>query len=333
MSFDDPGNWLSADFWAGILRGTVQWAVQALPKVLLVLLLGTILLKLVDFGCKRLVARASRNADGSQERVAREHQKRVETLGGILKKAAGITVWAFIIMLLLMQVGVDIAPLIAGAGIIGLAVGFGAQELVRDVITGFFILLENQIRVGDVAIINGTGGLVESIGLRTITLRDLAGTVHIFQNGKISSLSNMTKEWSAMVFDVGVAYKEDTDQVVSVMREVAEGMRADADFKEKILEPMEIFGVDAFGDNAVVIKGRLKTEPIQQWAVGREYRRRLKKAFDEQHIEIPFPHRTLYWGEASEPFKIASQNGSRQLSPARPLDKRPPPAPGNGGGR
>jgi moderate conductance mechanosensitive channel len=232
-------------------------------------------------------------------RVSAPHRPRAETLLGIVHKAGEIAISTLLGMLILMQFGVNVAPLIAGAGILGLAVGFGAQELVRDVITGFFVLLENQVRVGDVAVINGTGGLVESIGLRTIVLRDLAGVVHVFQHGKIQTLSNMTKEWSAMVFDVGVAYKEDTDVVVQVMREVAESLQKDPDYASKILEPMEIFGVDAFGDSAVVIKGRIKTNPIEQWAVGREYRRRLKKSFDDRRIEIPFPHRTLHFGEAS----------------------------------
>lgn len=304
MNFEDPSSWVSVDFWNSVIRGTIKWGLVAIPRILLVLVLAFILLKLLDYGCKRMRKHAEKRGDVDAEHSAKENLKRTETLIGIVKKAGGIAIWVIIGMLLLLQVGVDIAPLIAGAGIIGLAIGFGAQELVRDVITGFFILLENQVRTGDVAIINGTGGLVEGIGLRTIVLRDLSGTVHVFQNGKISSLSNMTKGWSAMVFDVGVAYKEDTDQVVQVMEAVAADLTSDPNFSQKILEPMEIFGVDSFGDNAVIIKARLKTVPIEQWSVGREYNRRLKKAFDEKNIEIPFPHRTLYWGEASEPFQV-----------------------------
>jgi small conductance mechanosensitive channel len=211
-------------------------------------------------------------------------------------------------MILLKKFGVDIGPILAGAGIIGLAVGFGAQELVRDFISGFFILLENQIRVGDVAIINGTGGLVEKIELRTTTLRDFSGTTHIFQNGKINTISNMTKEWSAVVFDIGVAYKEDTDQVTEIMKQVGNELANDPDFKDLIINPLEIFGVDKFADSAVIIKARLKTKPLQQWGVGREYRRRLKKAFDKNDIEIPFPHTTVYWGEKINPLKLDIEN-------------------------
>jgi small conductance mechanosensitive channel len=217
-------------------------------------------------------------------------------------------IWSVVVVMSLAQIGLDITPILAGAGILGLAIGFGAQNLVRDLISGFFMVLENQVRVGDVAIINGTGGLVEAITFRTIVLRDLAGVVHVFPNGTITTLSNMTKEWSAYVIDVGVAYKEDTDRVVEVMRQVAEEMRRDPVFGEKILEPMEIFGVDNFGESEVTIKARIKTKPIEQWNVGREYRRRLKKAFDAQGIEIPFPHRSLYMGEASAPFKVLVVN-------------------------
>ena len=231
----------------------------------------------------------------------------LDTLLGILRSIVKVIIWLMMGMLFLREVGIDIAPIIAGAGIVGLAVGFGAQELVRDFISGFFMLLENQIREGDVAIVNGTGGLVEHVGMRTIVLRDLSGVVHVFQNGKVNTLANMTKNWSGIVFDIGVAYKEDTDKVVEVIQHVAEELRAEPDFNNKILEPIEIFGVDGFGDSAVIIKARFKTKPIEQWAVGREYRRRLKKAFDEQGIEIPFPHRTVYWGEDIKPLQLKTQ--------------------------
>jgi len=326
MFNDDAGSWLSPEFWTTIWKATIAWAVSALPKVLIVLLLGFVLLKLVDWGSKHLVAHTLEQAENDGESAARERQKRAETLIGILRRTSVIVVWVFVAMLVLMQVGVNIAPLIAGAGIVGLAVGFGAQELVRDVITGFFVLLENHVRKGDVAIINGTGGLVETIGLRTITLRDLSGTVHVFQNGKISSLSNMTKEWSAMVFDIGVAYKEDTDEVAQVMLEVAEGLRAEPQYATKILEPMEIFGLDSFADSSIVIKARLKTVPSEQWSVGREYRRRLKLAFDARGIEIPFPHRTLYWGDASEASTDAS---ARTEAPQAPQARSTPPRAGS----
>ena len=238
------------------------------------------------------------------EPVPGQARKRVATLIGLLRTIALVLLWAVVLVIALGQIGLDVTPILAGAGIIGLAVGFGAQNLVRDVISGFFMVLEDQVRVGDVAIVNGTGGLVETITFRTIVLRDLAGVVHVFPNGTINTLSNMTKEWSGYVIDVGVAYKEDTDHVVEVMVRVAEEMRQDPELGPKILEPIEVFGVDDFADSAVVIKARLKTHPIQQWTVGREYRRRLKKAFDAEGIEIPFPHTSIYMGEASKPFQV-----------------------------
>jgi small conductance mechanosensitive channel len=222
----------------------------------------------------------------------------------LIRQAALIVLWVTIILIILREIGVDVAPILASAGIVGLAVGFGAQNLVRDFISGFFFILENQIRVGDVAIINGTGGLVERVNFRTIVLRDLGGTVHVFPNGTVSTLSNLTNDWSAYVFDIGVAYKENTDKVIEIMKGVGQQMKLDEELGPFMLEEPEVFGVDKFDDSAVVIKGRIKTKPIRQWQVGREYLRRIKLAFDEAGIEIPFPHRTIYVGEASKPFDL-----------------------------
>lgn len=230
-----------------------------------------------------------------------EVAKRAETLVRLLRQAIVIMIWVMGLLIILRQLGIDIAPVLASAGVVGLAVGFGAQNLVRDVISGFFIILENQVRVGDVAIINGTGGLVERVNFRTIVLRDLAGVVHIFPNGTINTLSNMTREWSAFVLDIGVAYKEDTDRVVDIMKQVGTELRQDKKFGPLMQGDVEIFGVDKFADSAVMIKGRIRTLPIRQWDVGREYLRRLKQAFDAAGVEIPFPHRSVYFGEASKP--------------------------------
>lgn len=307
----DPRTWLSLEFWRDVMQRTMVWAIEAIPKVLIVAVLGIVMLKLVNVVTRRVAASAIARVNGDSV-DAREHHKRVSTLVGIFRRVALISVWVLLVVLVLMQVGVNVAPIIAGAGILGLAVGFGSQELVKNLISGFFILLENHIRKGDVAVINGTGGVVEHLGLRTVVLRDLAGVVHVFEAGKIDSLSNMTKTWSAAVFDIGIAYKENTDEAARIMSEVAEELRRDPQYASKILEPMEMFGVDSFGDNAVVLKSRIKTTPIDQWTIAREYRRRLKHAFDENGIEIPFPHRTLYWGEASQAFQIA--NVDRELA-------------------
>ncbi|MGB3397206.1 MAG: mechanosensitive ion channel family protein [Nitrospira sp.] len=275
----------------------------ALLRVGLVFVVGYIALRFARLGLQQLErVMVLTSDDGDQQ--SGTAQKRAATLTGILRTIALTALWAIVIIESLQVVGLDIAPILAGAGIIGLAVGFGAQNLVRDLISGFFIILEDQIRLGDVAVINGTGGLVETITFRTIALRDFSGVVHIFPNGGINTLSNMSKDWSAFVLDMGVAYKEDTDRVVTVMQAVGEELRHDQELGPLMIEPIEVVGIENFADSAVTIRARIKTKPLEQWKVGREYRRRIKKAFDAQGIEIPFPHQTLYMGEASHPFKL-----------------------------
>lgn len=255
------------------------------------------------------VSRASNQGESSSEA-----KKRIETIVRLLKQSGLIALWVTMTLVIFREVGLEIGPILASAGILGLAVGFGAQNLVRDFIAGFFMILENQIRVGDVAIINSTGGLVEQINFRTTVLRDLQGVVHYFQNGNISSLSNMTNDWSAYVFDIGVAYKENTDDVAIKIQQVIDSMMADDKFKNLIIDQPEIFGVDKLDNSAVVIKGRIKTLPIQQWTVGREFLRRIKFAFDEANIEIPFPHSTIYFGEDSKPFDVAMMQSKSEIN-------------------
>ncbi|NWG12700.1 MAG: mechanosensitive ion channel family protein [Acidobacteria bacterium] len=256
----------------------------------------------------RLVRVMARHAAGE----AQELEKRAATIGAMLRKTVGVLIWALAIVIALREVGFDITPILAGAGVVGLAVGFGAQNLVRDVISGLFMLLENQIRVNDVAIINGTSGLVEEINMRTTVLRSADGTVHIFPNGAITSLSNMTREYSYYMFNIGVAYREDTDRVVAVIKDVADTLAKEPEFAEIILSPIEIFGVDQFADSAVIIKARIKTLPNKQWMVGREINRRIKIRFDELGIEIPFPHQSLYFGEASKPIRVQLEKPAQE---------------------
>ena len=191
--------------------------------------------------------------------------------------------------MILNAFGSNIAPVLTGAGIVGLAVGFGAQTLVRDIISGFFLILEDQVRVGDVAAINGRAGLVEAINLRTIVLRDGEGTVHVFPNGAINTLANRSKDFSYYVIDLGISYREDPDRVAAVLREIGAELQADPAYGPLILEPLEILGVDAFGDWSVVLKMRIKTVPLKQWEVGREFRKRIRQAFDEDGHRDPVP--------------------------------------------
>ncbi|MDA3928620.1 MAG: mechanosensitive ion channel family protein [Prolixibacteraceae bacterium] len=301
-------------YWLTIFETLSDWVINVFPSLLLLLVILFVSLKLLRFFVKRLSKIALYRAKKDFKKDEIESEKRINTLAGILWGVGKIGIWATAMFIILQEIGIDVKPILAGAGILGLAVGFGAQELVRDVISGFFILLENQVRTGDVGIINGTGGMVEKIELRTITLRDFSGVVHIFQNGKISTLSNMTKEWSAMVFDIGVAYKEDPEQVIQIMAAVGADLQKDPVFGPRIIEPIEVVGVNEFADSAVVIKARIKTKPIEQWNVGREYRKRLKLAFDAKNIEIPFPHQTIYWGEKIGPLKMKIENEDQRFS-------------------
>jgi len=241
--------------------------------------------------------------EGSLTEVT-ERSKRADTISRLLSTLTTLLVMGLAGLIVMREFGVDVTPILTGGAIAGLALGFGAQHLVRDVIGGFFLILENQVRVGDVARINGLGGLVEDIRLRTIQLRGLDGTVHVIPNGAITELSNMTKDFSYYLIDLGVAYKENTDHVVDVVKEVAGELRHDPAFTRFILEDLEVLGVDDFSDSAVIIKLRIKTVPLQQWMVGRELRRRIKHAFDAKGIEIPFPHLSVYAGEASKPFAV-----------------------------
>ena len=281
------------------LMDTAVDAGKAGVRILAVIVAGVVAVRFLRLGLTRLQTWLIRKGE-PREPFPGATRKRVATLTGLLRTIALALIWGIVAIIALEQLGLDVRPILAGAGIVGLAVGFGAQNLVRDLISGFFILLEEQVEVGDVAVVNGTGGLVEAISFRTITLRDEAGVVHVFPNGTITTLSNMTKEWSAYVINVGVAYREDTDRVVEVMRQVDEELRRDPAFAQKFLEPIEVFGVDDFGDSAVTIKARLKTRPIEQWAVGREYRRRLKKAFDARGIEFPYPARSVVLANADD---------------------------------
>jgi len=295
---------INSDFWSRLFSYMMEWTIKEVPGIFVMSIVLVLLLRGMSMAIRQFKKIMLRRAEHDPKVDSLEAGKRINTLSGILQAVVKVVLYTVFFIMLMSKFGVDVAPLLASAGIIGLAVGFGAQELVRDYISGFFMLLEDQIRTGDVATINGTSGLVESIELRTITLRDLSGVIHIFQNGKISSLSNMTKDWSAIVFDIGVAYKEDIDQVIFVMRNVGDDLYNDDEFKEKIIEPLEILGLNEFADSALVIKARFKTRPGEQWMVGREYRRRLKIAFDSKGIEIPFPHTTIYWGDEIKPLRL-----------------------------
>lgn len=293
-----------------ILKSTGDWLITSGLRIFLILILTLVAIKAVQLLMDKLFHRLFRNHTDDME-----IQKRSDTLKSVSRNLTNITIVIVAVMMILDQLGVKIGPILAAAGVVGIAVGFGAQQLVKDIIQGFFILLDDQIRVGDVVQIAGKGGLVENVNLRMITLRDLAGNVHFVRNGEITVVTNMTKEYSRYVFDIGVAYREDVDEVIEVIKRVDADLREDPEYKTDILEPIEILGLDQFADSAIIIKARTKTKPIRQWAVAREFNRRLKRTFDELDIEIPFPHMTLYAGQnkdgSAPPLNVMTRSGEK----------------------
>ncbi len=276
---------------AALVENSFTWLATSGLQIFLIVIAAWALLAL----SKRMLNRFHRTIAGKKGDP--ERAKRADTLTGIL----GTVIWMLLFlaagMMVLREIGVEIAPIIAVAGLGGLAIGFGAQNLVRDVITGFFLLAEDQLRVGDFVEVAGKAGEVTALGLRTVRLRDLEGTLHIVPNGNIDIVSNMTKDYAYALISIGVAYRENTDEVMRLIEDVCSELQSDATYGPQISEPIEMHGVTEFADSAVMIRFRLKTAPAWQWAVSREFNRRIKIRFDEQNVEIPFPHVTFYAGE------------------------------------
>ena len=252
----------------------------------------------------------------------RELGPKLRTLTPLVQTILKVAAVFIGVLVVLEQFNVRTGPLLAGLGLFGLAVGLASQSLIKDVINGLFILFEDSISVGDIATLRGISGQIEKITLRAVVLRDLQGDVHVIPNSTIDLVTNKTKVFSRYLLDVGVAYREDVDTVMNILREVDEDMHRDMRYGYNMLEPIEVWGLDRFGDSAVYVRARLKTRPGKQWEVGREFNRRMKKIFDERGIEIPFPHRTVYWGrpkEGSQPSIRLSVNDREQ---DRTLDRR-----------
>lgn len=270
----------------GVHVGTVvDWTLISGRKLVLIAVLAYALIRMTTLAVRRFEHEVSAGTDLD----ALERAKRARTLGSVIERAVTILVTAVALVMVLDLFGINIGPVVAGAGIAGLAVGFGAQTLVRDIISGFFMILENQVRVGDVASINGSEGLVEAINLRTIVLRDIEGTVHVFPNGAITTLANRSKDFSYYVVDLSVSYYEDPDRVADAVREAGATLQADPAFGPSILAPIEVLGIDAFEDWSLKMKARIKTVPLKQWEVGRELRRRIIRTFEAHGFAIPFP--------------------------------------------
>lgn len=296
------------DLWA--LLGEWRGPATTLLHVVIILALTWLALRVARKLVTRLRAHMQQDLDDS-ERI-----KRLDTLERVFRYVAAVVVSLIGTMLVLSEIGISIAPILATAGVLGIAIGFGAQSLVKDYFTGLFLLLENQVRVGDVVEVAGKGGLVEEMTLRYIRLRDYEGSVHTIPNGIVDTVTNRSRGFAYAVIDIGVAYREDVDEVYALMREVAVAMRGDPELGEKIVEDLEIAGVDKWADSAVVIRCRFKVKPLEQWGVRRAFLHRLKLAFDAAGIEIPFPHLTLYAGQdkdgSAPPLRLQQQAETSQ---------------------
>ena len=236
-----------------------------------------------------------------ERRRGPDQQARVQTLGRVFRYIAAVVIWLVTGMLLLGELGISVAPVLATAGVAGIAIGFGAQSLIKDYFNGFFLLLEDQIRQGDIVDTGGNAGLVEEMTLRYVRMRNFDGHVIFVPNGEIKVVKNLTRDFAQAVIRVGIAYREDVDEAFAVMKEVGQEMREDAVFGPNLAADVEIIGVDEWGDSSVNLICRLKVvPPIQQWSVRREFLRRLKKAYDARGIEIPFPHLTVYAGQLKD---------------------------------
>ncbi|MFQ6403911.1 mechanosensitive ion channel family protein [Methylophilus sp. 'Pure River'] len=231
-----------------------------------------------------------------------EEIKRMNTLSMVLRYIVTTVIMAITIVEILHELGISIAPVLAAAGVVGLAVGFGAQSLVKDYFNGFFLLLENQIRKDDVVEIANKSGLVEEITLRYIKMRDYEGNVHYVPNGQITTVTNRSRDFAYAVMDIRVGYDENIAKVMQIMHEVGASIMQDTQLQDKVLDKLDIAGVDNLAESAVIIRCRMKVRPLEQWAIKREYLKRIKNAFDAQQIEIPFPHLTVYQGPTAEPL-------------------------------
>lgn len=260
-------------------------------KISLILILTVVAITTANLIAKNTIKLISKDRQGS------ELKKRATTVSSVIRYLLIGGILATAGMMILKELKIDIAPILAGAGVLTLAAGFGSQSLVKDMISGFFILLEDQIRVGDVVSIADKKGTVEKVTLRMVALRDVRGSVHYIPSGEITVVTNMTKDFSRYLFDIGIAYKENTDAVISILKEIDKEMHEEEKYSPHLLGDLEVMGVQRFESSAVIIRARIKTSPGRQWMVGREYNRRIKLRFDQEGIEIPYPHMTVYPGK------------------------------------
>lgn len=287
---------------ADVLGVSVTQALQHAIKGVGIAVLAWLAFRVLKILTKRLPALVD---DGDAATVS-EREQRARTLAQLLNSVGAVAI-ALAAGLMILNLFINIGPLLAGVGVAGLAVSFGAQSLVKDVISGFFILLENQFGVGDIVEINGKSGVVERISMRVVALRDVEGVLHVIPNGSITMVSNKTRGWARVVLDVGVGYEESVDQVIRVMRTVGQELWQDAEWRESLVEEPVVWGVQDLADSSVNIRIVATSQPGRQFEVGREIRRRIKNRFDAEGITIPFPQRTLHLGEAAQLLEALAQ--------------------------
>jgi small conductance mechanosensitive channel len=269
-------------------------AVRSGIRIALIVLLTFLIFRLIRVVAKKLSAMVD------QHELDSEAEKRAETLGLVIRHTLNVLLVVVAAITILSELGIEIGPILAAAGIVGVAVGFGSQSLIKDVINGFFILANDQIRVGDVVQIAGKSGAVEQVNLKMTVLRDISGNVHFIPNGSIDIVTNMTKAYSRYLFEIGITYSQDIDKAIKVINNAFESLQEDPEFKQEILEPLEILGLDRFADSSVIIRARITTLPGKQWKTGREFNRLIKQRFDAEGIEFPFPTRTVYQYKSGE---------------------------------
>ncbi len=335
-------NWVLDQTDNGALASLLGEWLPKLVAVLLIFLAAAILSRLARRVITRVVTRTAseshdalraitRRAPGAQSGLTPEQQaaidarrvQRAETIASVVSSVAVFVIWLLAVFIALSQVGLNIGPLLAGAGIVGVALGFGAQSLVRDFLSGTFMILEDQYGVGDIVDVGEATGVVEAVTLRVTRLRDVEGTVWHVPNGEITRVGNLSQLWSRSLLDIAVAYDTDLDFAGEVITRVANGMAEEAEWAEEILEPPELWGVQQFGANEVVLRLVMKTRPASQWKVNREFRRRIKYAFDAEGIEIPFPQRTVWLRDEGVPAAAGIPDAAIGAGTAEPRGSGP----------
>jgi moderate conductance mechanosensitive channel len=271
----------------------IEWLVEHGMAIIFIVIFALVVHSMSGMFIDRLIRRLVPRGKGSKQ----AEEMRENTLIQVFHGTLSVVIWVVVVMMILSEVGVEIAPIIAALGIAGVAIGFGGQYLIRDIISGLFMLIENQYRVGDVACFDDTCGLVETISMRMTTLRDLDGKVHHIPHGEIKKVSNLSKDFARVNLDVGISYNSDLEHVIGVVNRVGKELSEDETFKEFIIKPPQFLRVNDFADSSIVIKILGDTQPLKQWEVTGELRKRLKIAFDKEGIEIPFPQRVIHQGK------------------------------------